>query len=73
MFDGSDDLGGRQVDASSSEIARLFVDFTVCVLGGVRDSVGELLVECTCNVFVAGDVLIGEGNGAVFLMLWTFV
>ena len=47
-------------------------DFSVRGIGLVRNSVDELFVEGTCNVFGV-DVCVLECYGVVVLLWWSFV
>ena len=48
-------------------------DFSVCGVGPVKNSVDELFVEGTCNVFGAYVCVVLECYGVVVLLWWSFV
>ena len=48
-------------------------DFSVCDVGLVRNSVDELFVEGTCNVFGVDVCVVLESYGVVVLLWWAFV
>ena len=48
-------------------------DFSVCGVGLVRNSVDELFVEGTCNVFGVDVCVVLECYGVVVLLWWSFV
>ena len=48
-------------------------DFSVCGAGLVRNSVDELFVEGTCNVFGVDVCVVLESSGVVVLLWWSFV
>ena len=48
-------------------------DFSVCSVGLVRNSVDELFVEGTCNVFGVDVCVVLECYGVVVLLWWSFV
>ena len=48
-------------------------NFPVCGVGLVRNSVDELFVEGTCNVFGVDVCVVFESYGVVVLLWWSFV
>ena len=48
-------------------------NLSVCGVGLVRNSVDELFVEGTCNVFGVDVCVVFEGYGVVVLLWWSFV
>ena len=48
-------------------------DFSVCGVGLGRNSVDELFVESTCNVFGVDVCVLLECYGVVVLLWWSFV
>ena len=48
-------------------------DFSVCGVGLVRNSVDELFVGGTCNVFGVDVCVVLECYGIVGLLWWSFV
>ena len=48
-------------------------NFSVCGVGLVRNSVDELFVEGTCNVFGVGVYVVLESYGVVVLLWWSFL
>ena len=48
-------------------------NFSVCGVGLVRNSVDELFVEGTCNVFGVDVRVVFESYGVVVLLWWSFV
>ena len=48
-------------------------NFSVCGVGLVRNSVDELFVEGTCNVFGVDVCVVFESYGVVVLLWWSFV
>ena len=51
----------------------LYSNFPVCGVSIVRNSVDELFVEGTCNVFGVNVCVVLECYGVVVLLWWSFV
>ena len=48
-------------------------NFSVCGVGLVRNSVDELFVEGTCNVFGVDVCVVFESYGVVALLWWSLI